>query len=232
MSRQAGDEQHAHPQDWIGHALLGLNDGITTTLVFALSVAGATPAFHTVILAGVAEMLAGGVAMFLGGFVSALSTLEAAEHQISVERHEIEHEPEEERAELTAIYQEKGFSGSQLTQIVDHLTSDKDRWLKSIIRDELLLQPERFTSPWQVASILGLSFMVGALIPLFPFFFHLRSASILAVVLSIGTLFGTGAARSRFSHRSWLASGLQMVLVGLAGTIAGVLIGTVLSSRL
>src|SRR5438270_4660505 len=101
----------------LGEVILGLNDGITTTLVFALSVAGASGRFGTVILAGVAEMLAGGVSMFLGGFMAAQSENEAIEHQIAVERHEIEIEPEEEREELTEIYRSKGFSGRQLAGI-------------------------------------------------------------------------------------------------------------------
>ena len=63
------DEQHAHPSELIGEVILGLNDGIVTTLVFALSVSGASPgAYPAVVVAGLAEMLAGGVSMFLGGY--------------------------------------------------------------------------------------------------------------------------------------------------------------------
>jgi VIT1/CCC1 family predicted Fe2+/Mn2+ transporter len=167
--------------------------------------------------------------MFLGGFVSAQTELDAARHQISVEQHEIEHEPEEEREELRQIYREKGFSGTQLRGIVDHLTSDKERWLNSLIRDELLLRPGEFRSPWQVASAIGLSFIVGAAVPVLPFVLHLGFAPVIAALLSLVALFATGAARSRYSHRSWLRNGGQMVLVGLIGTGAGVLIGKILS---
>src|SRR5437660_1049922 len=156
MSWHMVEEQHRHPHELIGDVILGLNDGIVTTLVFALGVAGASTGNHTVVLAGLAEMLAGGVAMFLGGFLSGQSEREAAEHQIAVERHEIEHEPEEEREELRQIYEEKGFSGAQLATIVDHLTSDKERWLNTMIRDELLLRPDHLTNPWRVASAVGL----------------------------------------------------------------------------
>src|SRR5713101_3539265 len=118
MSRVSAVEQHHHPHELLGDVLLGLNDGIATTLVFAVSVAGASTGTRTVVLAGLAEMLAGGVSMFLGGLISAQSQIEAAEHQITVERHEIEHEPEEEREELLEIYRDKGFSGTQLQNIV------------------------------------------------------------------------------------------------------------------
>lgn len=231
MASRYVEEQHQHPYELLGTVILGLNDGIVTTLVFVLSVAGAAGSYSTVILAGLAEMFAGGVSMFLGGYISSQSEVEAAEHQIAVERHEIEYEPEEERRELREIYREKGFSGRELTTIVDHLTSDKDRWLNTMIRDELLLQPGQFRNPWKTAAALGLAFVLGALLPVAPFLVHVPAAPAVAAVVSVLALFGTGAARSRYSHRHWLWNGIQMVLIGLAGTAAGVVIGKVLSSR-
>jgi VIT1/CCC1 family predicted Fe2+/Mn2+ transporter len=67
VSRHIRGELHHHPLQLLGEVILGLNDGITTTLVFALSVSGASGLYSTVVLAGLAEMLAGGVSMFLGG---------------------------------------------------------------------------------------------------------------------------------------------------------------------
>jgi VIT1/CCC1 family predicted Fe2+/Mn2+ transporter len=232
MSARMADEVHHHPHALLGDFILGLNDGLVTTLVFALGVAGASSKNNTVVVAGLAEMLAGGVSMFLGGFLSGQSEKEAAEHQIAVERHEIEHEPEEEREELRRIYAEKGFSGAQLATIVDHLTSDKERWLNSLIRDELLLRPGELINPWKVASALGASFVAGAFLPIAPFLLHLSFAPAAATIVSISALFVTGAARSRFSRRSWLRSGLQMVAVGLVGAGAGVLIGRLLANHL
>src|SRR5579872_2095004 len=117
MALHVPDEAHAHPHELLGDFILGLNDGVVTTLVFALSVSGAAGKYSTVITAGLAETLAGGVSMFLGGYIAGQSVKEAAEHQIAVERLEIESEPEEEREELRQIYSEKGFSGQQLTGI-------------------------------------------------------------------------------------------------------------------
>jgi VIT1/CCC1 family predicted Fe2+/Mn2+ transporter len=223
------EEQHAHPHELIGDVILGLNDGLVTTLVFALSVAGASGGYSTVVLAGLAEMFAGGVAMFLGAFKASQSQKEAAEHQIAVERREIEIEPEEERAELREIYRQKGFSGRQLTSIVDHLTSDKERWLNSLIRDELLLRPGEFVSPWRVALAVGVSFIGGAFVPVFPFLTGLPDAPLVAIALSLAVLFGTGAAQSRYSRRNWLRSGAEMVLIGVIGTAAGLAIGKLLA---
>src|SRR5579872_60081 len=84
-------EEHAHPSELIGEIILGLNDGIVTTLVFALSVSGASGAYRAVVIAGLAEMLAGGVSMFLGGYTAARAVAEAYHYQVGIERHEIQH---------------------------------------------------------------------------------------------------------------------------------------------
>jgi len=126
VSRYIIGEQHQHPHEFLSDVILGLNDGIVTTLVFVLSVAGVSRSDTSIALAGIAEMLAGGVSMFLGAYMSSRTERDAAQYQISIERHEIEHEPDEEREELRRIYSEKGFSGRQLSGIVDHLTSDPE----------------------------------------------------------------------------------------------------------
>jgi VIT family len=159
MSRHFTEEQHHYPHEFIGDMLLGLNDGVANTLVFALSLAGASRTNHTVVLAVLAEMLAGGVAMFLGGFISTQSQKEAIRYQAAVERREIEQEPEEEREELRGIYRDKGFSETQVGEIVDHLTSDSERWLQALVRDELLPRPGEF--PIQLADVKYLPLLEG-----------------------------------------------------------------------
>lgn len=230
-ARRIETEQHSHPSDLIGSIILGLNDGIVTTLVFALSVAQASNnAYHQVIIAGLAEMLAGGVSMFLGGFTAARATKEAYHYQVEVERQEISHEPEEERAEVTRMYRDKGFRGSLLEEIVRHVTSDPDRWLRVMVRDELGAPPEEGSKSWQSGLAIGLSFMFGALVPLIPFLAYLPRPTVIAMALSIATLVGTGAARSRYSNKVWWVSAGEMVTVGLIGSAAGFLIGSALSS--
>lgn len=230
-ARRAESEQHSHPSDLIGSVILGLNDGIVTTLVFALSVAQASNgAYHQVIIAGLAEMLAGGVSMFLGGYTAARATHEAYHYQVEVERQEISQEPDEERAEVARMYRDKGFRGSLLEEIVKQVTSDPERWLRVMVRDELGAPPEEGSKTWQAGLAIGLSFMFGALVPLIPFLAHLPAPTPIAMTLSIATLVVTGAARSRYSNKVWWVSAAEMVGVGLIGSAAGFVIGTALSA--
>lgn len=226
-----GRERHVHPSDLLGSIILGLNDGIVTTLVFVLSVAAASDdAYKTIKIVGLAEMLAGGVSMFLGGYTAARVTRQAYNFQVDVERHEIRQEPEEERAELTQIYHDKGFHGRLLDDIVRHVTSDPERWLRVMVRDELGVSPEEGSPSWIFGIAVGASFMVGALVPLLPFLAHIGAARVLAIACSIVALIATGAARSRYSRKSWVQSAAEMVVIGLAGAAGGLLIGAGLAA--
>lgn len=224
-------EEHEHPSELIGEVILGLNDGIVTTLVFALSVAGASAgAYRAVVVAGLAEMLAGGVSMFLGGYTAARAVAEAYHYQVGVERSEIQQEPEEERAEVTRIYHDKGFRGPLLDAIVRHITADNERWLQVMVRDELGAPPDEGPSPWQSGVAIGLAFMVGALIPVLPFLLHLAQPRFFAAGFSIAALAVTGALRSRYSQKGpWRSAG-ELIVVGLVGTAIGLVIGLGLSA--
>src|SRR2546428_8049867 len=103
---QHNDEQHPHKGDWLREIVFGLNDGLVTTLVFIMAVSEIAPARLLLIVLG--EGLAGGVSMALGGYLAARTAKQILDQRIAPERYKIEHEPEEERAVLLAIYQHQG----------------------------------------------------------------------------------------------------------------------------
>jgi VIT1/CCC1 family predicted Fe2+/Mn2+ transporter len=222
-------EQHEHPSALIGEILLGLNDGIITTLVFALSVAGASAgAYRAVIVAGLAEMCAGGVSMFLGGYTAARAVSEAYDYQVDVERHEIESEPDEERHEVRRMYRDRGFEGHLLETIVGHITADRERWLNVMVRDELGAPPEEGPQAWQAGLAVGLAFMGGALVPILPFLLHLPLAAVVAAVLSLFALGVTGALRTRYSRKPAWRGAAELIAVGVIGTAVGIAVGAIL----
>jgi vacuolar iron transporter family protein len=117
------NEQHPHRGDWLREIVFGLNDGLVTTLVFIMVVSEIAQGRLLLVVLG--EVLAGGISMALGGYLSARTAKQILEQRIATESDEIEHEPDEERAELRALYQNKGFSGPLLQRVVSHLTADQ-----------------------------------------------------------------------------------------------------------
>jgi hypothetical protein len=139
-------EQHPHGGDWLREIVFGLNDGLVTTLVFIMAVSQIAPARLLLVVLG--EVLAGGISMALGGYLSARTARQILEQRIATERYEIEHEPEEERAELVSIYQNKGFTGPLLQHVVNHLTANKERWHRAMVHDELGVGEDTQVNPW------------------------------------------------------------------------------------
>jgi vacuolar iron transporter family protein len=208
--------------------VFGMNDGLISSLGF---VAGASSAFEQtgpIIVAGLAAMVAGTVSMTIGGYLSVKSQREFYESEIRREVHEMTTMPAHEREEVRQLYRAKGFRGSDLERIVSHITSNRDTWLKVMMEEELGLFPERDTKPLASAAYVGVSFALGAIVPLLPYFFLSPFASLLvALALSVAALFGIGAAKAQLTHRHWFGSGLEIMAFGLLAAAVGYVTGLI-----
>lgn len=213
-------EQHPHGGDWLREIVFGLNDGLVTTLVFIMAVSEVAPSRLLPVVLG--EILAGGISMTLGGYLAARTAKQILDHRIVTERYEVEHEPQEERAELLAIYRNKGFTGSLLHQIVDHLTANPDRWHQAMVHDELGVVEETQIHPIQQGIQVGLSFMIGGLIPTVPVFFSLPFTQWWAYGLTALTALLLGAFKARYTGQGPVRAGLEFLVIVTLGTLAGV----------
>jgi VIT1/CCC1 family predicted Fe2+/Mn2+ transporter len=222
------NEQHPHRGDWLREIVFGLNDGLVTTLVFIMAVSAAVPTHLVLVVLG--EVLAGGVSMGLGGYLSARTAKEVLDKRIEIERYEIKHEPEEERAELRAIYQRKGFSGPLLDRVVNHLTANDERWHQAMVHDELGVVEDKPIIPWLQGLQVGLSFVIGGLIPTVPVLLSLPQVRWWAYGLTALTALALGAIKARYTHKGPVRAGIEFLIVVTIGTLAGVGIGLLLSA--
>ena len=223
------EEQHPHGGAWLREVIFGANDGMVTTLIFVLSVTGLASSRHALVLTALAELFAGGVSMTLGGYLSVKTNNEVTDRQIATERHEIAHEPAEERAELRAAYQRKGLSGQLLDQVVEHQTATPERWLRAMVRDELGLVAEEREHPLLKGILVGGSFMIGALAPILPYMTPLSNPQPWSFLVTAVALLGIGALKSRYTLKSALRSGLELVLIISFGALAGAAISFLLT---
>jgi VIT1/CCC1 family predicted Fe2+/Mn2+ transporter len=215
--------------------IFGVSDGLVSNLSLVMGVAGATssePRF--VLLAGIAGLLAGASSMAAGEYISMQSQRELFERQIELERAELEAMPEEEEAELAAVYRSKGFTQEEAERIAHRLFQDPETALDTLVREELGLDPDELGSPWGAASGSFAAFAVGAVIPVVPYLVAGGAAAFYtALGLSLIALFAVGAGVSLLTGRSTLYSGLRQVGIGAAaaavtyavGSIIGVTVG-------
>jgi VIT1/CCC1 family predicted Fe2+/Mn2+ transporter len=211
--------------------VFGLNDGLVTTLVFIM--AASAVASTNLVLIVLGEVLAGGVSMALGGYLSARTAEEVLDQRIATERYEIKNEPEEERAELRAIYRRKGLSGPLLDRVVSHLTANDERWLRAMVHDELgvvadVVEQTTDRPAWLQGLQVGLSFVLGGLIPTIPVLLSLPQVRWWAYGLTALTAIVLGMVKARYTRKGALRAGLEFLAVVTIGTLAGVVVGFVL----
>jgi len=109
---------------------------------------------------------------------------------------------------------------------VSRITADKQRWLETLVTEELGLRPEGGPPPLLDALFAGGGFALGAIVPLLPFLVTEGTAALVtAAALSIAGLFLMGAAKTLVTSRSVLRSGLEMVGVGVGAAVITNLVG-------
>jgi vacuolar iron transporter family protein len=162
------DEPHAEASDarlnWLRAGVLGANDGIVSVAGIVLGVAGAVADRGALLTAGIAGLVAGAVSMALGEYVSVSSQRDSQRSMLAKERRELDEDPEDELAELAAIYQAKGLSSETAGQVARELTEHDAFAAHAEV--ELGIDPEELSSPWQAAGASALAFTVGGLLPL------------------------------------------------------------------
>ncbi len=155
-------------QAYLGEFVYGAIDGSVTTFSVVAGSIGAGLDTGVIIILGFANLLADGFSMSVGAYLSAKTQKDAYNKHRKIEYWEVEVMPETEREEVRQIYRAKGFEGELLEQVVAVITADKDRWVDTMMTDELGLAVETRT-PLLIGWATFLSFLSVGLIPLIVF---------------------------------------------------------------
>lgn len=199
-------------------AVLGGNDGLVSNFSLVMGIAGATSGQNEILLAGLAGLLAGALSMALGEWISVKSSQELYENQMAIEKEEIETNPEGEEKELALIYRAKGIEKTQAEALAKEVMKDKEKVHQIMVTEELGINQEELKGSAMEAAVTSfVLFALGAIIPVFPFFFMSgMQAVIVSTILSAIGLFGIGSAITLFTGKSIWFSGTRQVLFGLA----------------
>lgn len=215
-------------------AVFGANDGLLSNFSLVMGIAGANAEPRFVLLAGIAGLLAGASSMAAGEYVSVQSQRELYEQQIAIEREELETSPEEEREELSLIYQAKGVPTDQAEDLADRILSNPESAIDTLAREELGLDPSALGSPWLAAASSFIAFACGAVIPVIPYLLTTgTTAFITSAAACGGSLFIVGGLISLFTGRNFFFSGFRMLGIGalaagityVVGKLLGVAVG-------
>jgi VIT1/CCC1 family predicted Fe2+/Mn2+ transporter len=241
----------AYPRKWIAEHLaierrnssllgeireivFGAQDGLVSTLAVVATVAGATNAQFAIVVAGVASALAGTFSMAVGEYVGSKSQREIFDAQIDDERIEVEERPGESEAEVAYMLAEEGLGEEDAARVAAIMARHPEVLLRTMVSRELGIQVEDGQgSPLQGALFMGAAFALGAAVPIVPFLLlPVASAFPISVVLTGAVLFGIGVVKSRWTRRSALGSGAEVLALAAVAGIAGYAFGTLLPQLL
>ena len=210
--------------------VLGANDGIISTACLILGVAAADGTRNAIITAGVAGLVAGAASMAIGEYVSVSSQRDAEQADIAKETWELEHTPEHELDELTAIYKGKGLTQELARAVAVQLT--KEDALKVHMAEELGITHLTLARPVQASVSSAGSFSVGAAIPLIAVALASSSQRMaITIVVAVFALVALGISSAKAGGAHPLRPTFRVVFggsVAMAFTMAiGRLVGSV-----
>jgi predicted membrane protein (TIGR00267 family) len=212
--------------------VFGANDGLVSNLALVMGVAGAGPAPGIIVLAGLAGLLAGAFSMGVGEYVSVQSQRELLDYQLAFQRRQLREVPDQERAILARIYEERGFSSGEADEFVERVFRDEEHATRLLIHEEVGLDERSIGSPLAAAIGSFLAFTLGALVPLLP---YLVASDGPAFVTSLGAsliaLFLLGIGISVLTRRSILATGIRQVLLGAGAAAVTYAVGRAVGVR-
>jgi VIT1/CCC1 family predicted Fe2+/Mn2+ transporter len=218
----------AHRLNWLRAGVLGANDGIVSVAAIVVGVAGATAETGPILTAGAAGLVGGAISMALGEYVSVSSQSDSQKALIEKERRELEEEPEEELAELAAIYQSKGLSQDTAQAVARELTEHDA--LSAHLSAELNIDQEDIVNPWHAAFASAIAFVAGAILPMLAILLppeNIRVPLTFAAVLvalaatgSVGAWIG-GSSKSRASVRVVIGGALALAATFAIGNLLG-----------
>jgi VIT1/CCC1 family predicted Fe2+/Mn2+ transporter len=231
MSRTTHVEKHFTSSNFVRDVVIGMSDGLTVPFALAAGLSGAVSSTRLIVIGGLAEIAAGSIAMGLGGYLAAQGDAEHYEQERIREYREVEEIPEQEKAEVSYVFQEYGLSAEESRPIVEALSRRKDAWVDFMMRFELgLEQPEPKRALTSAATIAG-AYIAGGLIPLSPYIVlgNAFRGLIVSACVTLAALGVFGFIKGKFTGARAARSAAQTIIIGGVAAAAAFLLAKLIS---
>lgn len=152
-------------KEYIAEFVYGGIDGAITTFAVVAGAEGANFNTSVVIILGLANLIADGFSMSVGNFFSTKASRDNFDRHKATEYWEVDNLPDREVEEIREAYAAKGFQGELLDQVVEVITSNKEVWVDTMMKEELGMTQDDKT-PVKTASVTFISFVLIGSIPL------------------------------------------------------------------
>jgi len=226
-------EHHLRSSDTIRDIVIGMSDGLTVPFALAAGLSGAGSTSGIVVTAGIAEIVAGSIAMGLGGFLAGRTEADHYRSELQREYEEVERVPEQEKAEVKEVFATFGLSAALQDEVANEMAKDKDKWVDFMMRYELGLEKPEPNRASRSAVTIGVSYIVGGIIPLSPYFLINESQKALyySCAITIVCLFVFGYFKSKVTGQPLFSGALKVLFIGALAAAAAFLMAKVINGR-
>ncbi|MDQ6903884.1 MAG: VIT1/CCC1 transporter family protein [Bacteroidota bacterium] len=210
------EEEHLKSSDLLRDVVIGMSDGLTVPFALAAGLSGAVATSGIIVIAGIAEIAAGGIAMGLGGYLAGKTEQDHYDSELKREYAEVERIPEMEKQEVKDFFSGIGLSEELQDRATEEIAKDKKQWVDFMMKFELGLDEPDPKRARNSALNIGVSYIVGGIIPLSPYFFIEDSHEALkfSVIATLICLFVFGYFKSKITGVPVLSGALKVMLIG------------------
>mmetsp|Transcript_20586 Transcript_20586/g.37003 ORF Transcript_20586/g.37003 Transcript_20586/m.37003 type:complete len:266 (-) Transcript_20586:266-1063(-) len=204
-------EMHQTEGGFLKPLIFGGLDGILTSFAIVAGAAGGSMPIPVVLVLGFSNIFADALAMGVGEFLSSKAENEWILSERRRENWEMENYPEGEIEEMIDIYEKRGMSREDATQVINTMSKYKDFFVDIMMAEELALQvPEEDhkTESMKEGVVMFCAFATFGSLPLLgyviiPALFPNSGEEVLfsaACVITGMVLFGMGCVKSIFRY--------------------------------
>lgn len=196
-------------------AVLGVNDGLVSTLCIVIGVAAAGAEAHTVLLAGFAGLLAGAISMAAGEWISVKAQVELFEGVLKDLKNIIKTDKALLATNLARNFQEHGIDTKTAIHAAKDVAADNNTFLSMYSSQIVGLNEDELGSPWVAAASSFLLFTAGSIPPLLPWIIGLHGIQGIGLAIGltvIGGLF-VGGYTARTSGKSIAYGAIRQLII-------------------
>ena len=208
--------------------VFGIQDGLISTVGLLAGIQSATENNLVVIITGLTAMFSGAISMATGSYLSSGAQQDIFDKELADAERLAAREPYIAAEGLLKALGAEGLSKEQSYRMVKVLLAERNVFLRTFQEKVFGLGSAEINQPVKAAVVMGLSFIVGAIIPILPYLALAGVGALyLSVLLSAITLFGVGALKGHLAGQSLALSGGRFFAIAISAAAAGYLIGLV-----
>ncbi len=207
-------------------AVLGVNDGLVSTLCIVIGVAATGAEAKSILIAGFAGLLAGAISMAAGEWISVKAQVELFEGVLGDVKNAVKNNKQLLVHNLAKNLEDHGIDEKSAMQAAkDVATSDK-KFMSMYSTQVIGINEDELGSPWTAAISSFVLFTLGSIPPLFPWIIGLHDLPgiMVAIILtSVGSLFVGGyTARSSGKSIGYGATRQLLIVIFAAAVTYGI----------